>query len=599
MSTTQQNAFCAADDGIEGAWIGIDIGTTNCACAVWDSTRGRPKLLQLQDIARPRKGKIGRIVPSVVSCQNNEKVPVGSSGHGLIGFPALMMLESGDEDALKASVTSVKRMLGISLTNADHKYIEILPYDILEEEDHSLFLSVVPIGSAESIKVTPLEILTSILYSIRLTSAQYLSKFIGKKNMKIPGSSNCISNCVIGVPAHFSKRQRDLVEQACRSAGFGGHVSTCTESSAACMAYGLFVSVPVEKHVLVLDMGGGTSDVTISKLLPGGGFAVVTTAGDNFLGGDDFDQALLVLILGKMNVDLSTLSKENIRKLLLSCRKCKEQLCGNEETKPVDSYEVKWNDVTISVTQDEFNNEITPLVERIRGLVKKAVHRSEVSIDEIILVGGSSRIPLVQRMLHKEFPSVPELCKSLKSEGAVAEGLAIQAAIKSGMIPLSEIKSALMLDTLPHPIGVLLPDRVTYVPILEQDSPLPATGSTSFTLSDVHQAGVTVVVVEDTGDDLECIGEFNFLLRRLNGCDLERLKGKRTVQIGLTLDTSGKLIVSIFDENDPEHIQKKKHISNNVGLQEDSVPSSLIFMCFFLFLLYLGVKLAFHDPELQ
>jgi molecular chaperone DnaK (HSP70) len=624
-----------AADGKEGAWIGIDLGTSNCACAVWDSTRGRPKLLQLRTIARPRKGKVGRIVPSCVLLQS--KSIMGSNS--TVGFPALELLEnsstSGDQDTavLKACVTSIKRLVGATNGSSDQEFIQLLPFDVHEEDDGSLSLSVVPMensATGTTIQVTPLEILTTILTSIRIASDHYLAKYTNKKKLQVPGSSTTTTNCAVGVPAHFGTKQRQLMKQALKLAGFTGHVSTITESTAASMAYGLFVSVPVEKHVLVLDMGGGTTDVTVAKLSPSSSgnaandqsnnFSVVATDGDQRLGGDDMDEAILQLALQRFKKTLSSpLTRQERRQLLIRCRKCKESLCGTEEDKAVDSYKVVWNkENTTIITQADFNITMKPLIDRVQSLIRQMVPRvtgdkNKTSIDEVVLVGGATRVPAVQAMLKIEFPSIPDLCSSLSAEGAVAQGCAIQAAIKSGLVPLSELKSAMMLDALPHAIGVMLPggdddDDANYVPILQKDAQLPAMGYATFTLANIHQPGVTVVAVEDVGADvpLERIGEFNFLLRRLTKDQFQQMKGDgRTVDIGMTMATSGEFTVSIFDENDTEHLRKKQKFQqqNNGGgeigfdeIEDDAVPTILIVACAFLFFVYVGVKLAFHDP---
>ena len=594
--------YSAAGDGKEGAWIGIDLGTTNCACAVWDSTRGRPKLLQLNDIARPRKGKVGRIVPSAVLLGRGDAAISGRI-KATVGFPALQLLEADNVVAVaKACVTSVKRLVGATALKDDADFLRSLPFDIFEEDDESLSLSVIPLDCSKAVRVTPPEVLTTILTSIRLASDQYLARYTHKKNLQVPGSSTYASNCVIGVPAHFGQRQRKTIEQACRHAGFTGHVSTIIESTAASMAYGLFVSVPAVKHILVLDMGGGTTDVTIAKLTPNEEFSVVATEGDKRLGGDDMDDAILQLVAKRLNFSPS---HDERRGLLVACRKCKESLCGTEEDAPVDSYKISWtNDRSTVVSQLDFHEVIKPLVNRARDFIEKIVDRSGAVIDEVVLVGGVTRVPDIQAMLRLVFPLIPEFCSSLNAEGAVAQGAAIQAAIKSGMVPIPELRSAMMLDALPHPIGVLLPDKVSYVPILEKNAQLPARGYATFTLASVQQRGVTVIAVEDIGNSLERIGEFTFLLRRLSNDELQNMNGTRTVDIGMTMEPSGEFVVSIFDENDPEHLRKKQRYQHQQGgeltfeaaISDDNLPTVLVFACAFLLVIYIAAKLAFHNP---
>ena len=594
--------YSAAGDGKEGAWIGIDLGTTNCACAVWDSTRGRPKLLQLNDIARPRKGKVGRIVPSAVLLGRGDAL-ISDRTKATVGFPALELLEAGHDAAVvKACVTSVKRLVGATALQDDTDFLESLPFDIFEEDDESPSLSVIPLDCSKAIQVTPQEILTTILTSIRLAADQYLAKYTRKKNLQVPGSSTFATNCVIGVPAHFGQRQRKTIEKACRLAGFTGHVSTIIESTAASMAYGLFVSVPAVKHILVLDMGGGTTDVTIAKLTPNEEFSVMATQGDKRLGGDDMDDAILQLVAKRLNISPS---HDERRGLLLACRKCKESLCGTDDDAPVDSYKISWtNGRSTVVSQLDFHEVIKPLVDRARDFIEKVVSRSGAAIDEVVLVGGVTRVPDIQTMLQSVFPSIPEFCSSLNAEGAVAQGAAIQAAIKSGMVPIPELRSAMMLDALPHPIGVLLPDKVSYVPILEKYTQLPARGYATFTLASVQQRGVTVIAVEDIGDSLERIGEFTFLLRQLSNDELQTMNGARTVDIGMTIEPSGEFVVSIFDENDPEHLRKKQRYQQQRGgelafddeINDDNLPTILVAACVVLLVLYIAAKLAFHNP---
>ena len=612
---TPSATVTAASNGSEGAWIGIDFGTSNCSCAVWDSTRGRPKMLQLKGLARPRKGKEGRVVPSVVQFMNDDNNS-NKEDECTVGMKALERLEENCEIS-KAFVTSVKRLIGVDASAEDEHFLQSLPFDIIvNTTDGQILLGIQPLGSSALTEVTPLRVVVIILEALREAANQYLRRSIPKKSMRIPGSSPLANNCVIGVPAQFGHSQRQFIQQAARLAGFGGHVSTITESTAASMAYGLFVSTPTTKHAMVVDIGGGTTDITVVRIQPPGGdstFRVVVACGDQRLGGDDMDEALLCAVLHKTNkITLKEISKQQKRSLLLSCRKGKETLCGTDEDPSADACTIQFETSRIDVSQDEFHEAIDPLLNRLRELVRTACQRCSSPIDEVVLVGGATRVPAVRRLLQKEFPQIPELCQSLDPEGAVAQGAAIQAAIKSGLVPLSELKSALMLDALPHTIGVLRGDDKSYTPILLKDAPLPAMGCATFTLADSSQPGVTVVAVEDTGDGvLEEIGEFTFLLRKLK----QQKEGTRQVDIGMTMETSGKFIVSIFDENDPEHVRKKRRYQqrqqgnggelgffDNDIAEDEGVPKVLVIACVALFCMYLVVKIAFNEispPELQ
>jgi len=238
-------------------------------------------------------------------------------------------------------------------------------------------------------------------------------------------------------------------------------------------------------------------------------------------------------------------------------------------------------------------------------------------------------------MLQQKFQK-NELCYSINADAAVAQGAAIQCAIVSGLVPKHELRNAMMLDALPHTIGVLVSSSTSpstcgdgdgdevYVPILERGMALPAMSYASFHLADVRQKGVTIIAVEDVGEDLplQRIGEFNFLLHRLQEDKLQLLgKNGRTIDVGMTVDSDAKFIVSIFDSNDPDDLKKKERYqewkrrqsedneSNNhhlyqLGKKESSSKNFnklaieeviLLISCVMLFCLYVLMRLLFHE----
>ena len=555
-----------------------------------------------------------------------------------------------------------------------------------------------------------------------------------------------------------------------------------TESTAAAMAYGLFVSPTVVvaagdvsgendtsndaaknenennesndatahnitggKRILVFDMGGGTTDVTIALMdsaeindeeettsaiatattTDNVRFHVVATAGDQCLGGDNVDE-LLARYLWKRHCNLSLESSSskkdwkasNHQELIRQCRRAKEELCGNDDSATNESG-TKSNDSTaaaaaeggmestspstiqaitldgkkVELTPQEFDKAIQPLIDRAEHVVDEALssllesHLSSSSlssqniqinqdnvhslIHEVVLVGGSSHIPTLRSMLRRKFPPPipPELCTSISAETAVAQGLAIQAALVSGVVPLWELRNAMMLDVLPHSFGVWvitggyetnngtgapfatgdiiepnkqqrngsrLHNQGHYVPILYKDSPLPAKGSATFTLADRHQSGVTVVAVEQIGpgEVYQCMGVFDFLLFRLPEKESIHSTSNddngRHVEVGMTLETSGQFVVSIFDENDPDHREKRRRYLKEKALKEGVDTSTgagwkydanldrfyeededdgrvacsgteigLVILCSVLFALYVGARMAFNDLEMQ
>ena len=597
------------------------------------------------------------------------------------------------ERLCRAYVTSVKRVLGVTTAQVkkelvdDEQFVKSLPFNIEvvhdeqqddpnddedqdrdanksakrntdEDIDEGVLIRVSPLSdngkdnSSNDLKLGPIQIVSLLLRSIRLEAQQSLQKH----KLNAPGSNdrqvNTVQNCVVGVPAHFGRIQRKAVERACRLAGFDGHVTTITESTAAAIAYGVFVSPKQmctgdgcneddcrdadnqNKTILVFDMGGGTTDVTICEMTPDASrrFKVVATAGDRRLGGDDVDEALAQYVRKEISSSdgISDPSENEHRLLQQKCRAAKEDLCGNgDDPPPAPEVTVEHNDTKIVISQDKFNGIIHAFVSRADALVEEALvayakhlnlRRGRVKLDEVVLVGGSSRVPAVRSMLRKKFSEVPELCYSIKPEAAVSQGAAVQAAILSGCVPLHELRSAMMLDSLPHSLGVFVPAETggdeAYIPILAKDMPLPALNSKPFFLADIEQPGITIVAVEDVGDEfpLQQIGEFTFLLHKLTDEQKAKLGGRRKVEVGFIVDENGKFTVSFFDELDPDHqakkrryLEMKRKAGELTGDSREGYESSInhvktreeLFLSFAIvvvLLLYVAIKLAFATP---
>jgi molecular chaperone DnaK (HSP70) len=718
-----------------GAWIGVDLGTSNCSAAVWDSFRGHPKWMRLGrcDLAnrQQQQHKAGRIVPSVVllltrqaanslhvkqsDCQDVSSIlslpKVGRNENNnenenndivaLVGAAVVTKLEewsrpvsatkshtdtNNNTNAIRdyspaelaaCVVTSVKRVFGMQLlSNVEDAVQEALALKLVQQ-DESVMIEIHPLGAAHSLLVSPVQIAAILLQSIRLAADDYLiPATIRKKSLQIPAQATVttVRNCVVGVPAHYGRRQRALVVAACRAAGWDGHVSTVTESTAAAMAYGLFVSggtsggggsssptdtpsssddkKKMAKTILVFDMGGGTTDVTIAEMTAGDSgsdedqrdFCVVVTEGDPTLGGDGMDAALLHQTLDRVREqDLNTktsataaastmtsikLSHHERRSLLQDCKRAKELVCGDVDggmAKALESYDIHFQGHGISIAQQDLETAIRPCLDQVRALVEKSLQRyavakgldrSEVQMQEVILIGGATRVPAVRQLLREIFPppTPPELCYSLNAMSAVSQGAAIKAAMESKLIPLHELRSAMMLDAVPHAIGVSVVggNNDEFVEILRKDASLPANGYATFQLANAYQAGVTVIAVEDVGENLPFskLGDFTFLLHKLTEKQRRELGDTRSVDIGMTLKENGEFVVSIFDENDPEHVRKKERHQRMNGSQpanklhykpekEEMTMElvSLIVACIILFFVYVAVKLLFQEGD--
>jgi molecular chaperone DnaK (HSP70) len=553
---------------------------------------------------------------------------------------------------------------------------------------------------------------------------------------------HAIQNVVVGVPANYSRAQREIVEKAARLAGFSGsssYVKTLSESTAAIMAYGLFTSSRAHDQVvptstsadetststttagsnskiltaLVFDMGGGTTDVTIASMTRGGTnandndddawtYRVLATEGDLTLGGDDIDEILVQWLLSKVKVASATCadtpsdqsksptdellsssgSSRHQRGLHKACCRAKELLCGNlnKDVEPQESVVVEYGGHRQKLSTTEFESLIqNAIVERCAKVVDNAMASCNSVIDEVVLVGGGSRIPAIRTMLQgKLFPSsspssssignddgagasslhskdenkddnLNMLCTSLNANAAVAHGTAIFGTMESGLVPRHELLSALMLDALPHAIGVLVPstssddaaggadDSDRFIEVLAKDVSLPASSYKTFDLSSMDQKGITIPVVELVGTSrisgpmYEKVGDFSFLLHKLSVEQKERLSlakkqsMTRAVDVGIAVDLDGKITVSFFDWNDPEHLQKRRQYLERHGgkvstaeedgdddddgaaaeaeaqailnLSSDKETTLLVVACFFMLALYIAVKIMFAtDP---
>ena len=582
--------------------------------------------------------KWGRLVPSLVRVSQPPR----------IGAQAVTSDDRNDGTL----ISSVKRLLGRKRAELDPHSESMLCCEITADEKGEILL-MVETTSGTTIQVTPVQVLGMLLRGMREAAETYLQRYAIKKDLDVPGAclpspSYPIRNVVMGVPAHFSKRQTRLVEEAARLGGFDGTVSTCLESTAAAMAYGLTLQeTSKDSTIMVLDMGGGTSDITVARRsaqnadvneeeeedMSSSGYAyqVLVTEGEERLGGDDIDQVLLDYCLQKSGRS-TLLSRDATMKLLQSCRKAKEMLSDIDAPSPSQTLMIPNDDDTlvsgVEIDQGQFEHLLNPWLDKARSLIRRTLVQLErvspgASISEVILVGGTTRIRAIRRVVQDEFFPNVEIGVSLNPMSSVAQGLAIQAALISKQVPVHQLRSALMLDCIPHAIGVLLDNNATsssFVEILQRNTPLPAKGSTTFTLADKFQPGVTMNVVERVGTSpavYEPISRdpFTFLLRRLSNHEYADMTS-RTIEVGMMVDREGCFTVSIFDELDPDQVRKRERYESQRGRimgyhhQEDigtilrtlwqdlhlsSDQSMLIGLLVATLVMYLAVKVGFKN----
>jgi molecular chaperone DnaK (HSP70) len=699
--------------------IGIDFGTTNSAAAVYVRNRGRPKWMRLQTTTTTPSGqKIDRIVPTVLvlishdyyhhhhhhhkmnQTNSNNQSQLHAIWHNVhdlvpnlmaaVGTGALLFLKQlepeNDPDILeRATIRSIKRKLLLSSSNTES----------------NTTIHVTPLGMTSPMTLEMVLGIAMFLRAIKHAADQYLqSRTVKKKQFQLPGQLLPIQYCVIGVPATANLCFRKWIVQAATKAGFVVESNnttaniTLTESTAAAMAYGLTVSssssTMKHKNILVFDMGGGTTDVTIAEQQPQqpdktnpmtaneedkeedeNAWIVQVTHGAN-IGGEDMDQAIAQHVLRTLQANDNDHDSNDDQhmmmhpRLLQACRRAKEELCG--DAYPNTKNRIIWQGRAVEITGKQFETIVQPIVNTAKNIVEQAMDRykelqqskrknsnsnidSTVTIQEVIVIGGGTFVPSIRAMLQEYFRI--ELCTSVHPMSAVAQGCSIAAA--AHVVPRHELRSALMLDTNPHPIGVLTTSTTTpdassssssnkfiynFVEILHRDETLPAAHSARFVLADLHQPGVTVRAVEKIGSENSSepgtitertlakqyndLGEFTFLLHRLT-TQQERIllegDGIRSVEIGMTLKENGEFIVSIFDPLDPEHLRKKEDYIR--AKQQQQPPSTrngdakaeivlgytnenddrwtseqilLILGLIVVSVLYLVAKIAFADP---
>jgi Molecular chaperone len=630
--------FSKKKQHLPGIWIGIDLGTTNSTAAFYSPAKSKAKLIRFRDHLAKRNHKYGRILPSVVSYRDGKVEKIGISSLE----SKIQAQENTEKDQKDAVIlSSVKRIWGMDAKQVqnelktDPTFLQNCPFDVVLHDDNVGL----KIGREKDEIISPIQVAEILLRTIRLEADAYFQReqesavgMISQDTANNEVESVKVRHCIMTVPAHFSRNRRDQMVHAAKQAGFDGYVGTIVESTAAALSYGLFTK-PLKSNdergriIMVFDMGGGTTDVTIAQMVPSENqedpiFKILGTAGERRLGGDDMDLKLAEFV--KHKSDSKSESRKGINyELRMACRTAKEALCGDgKDQLPVSKTRVRLGNDSVVISQEDFNKAIASIVNKASELVEIALEKCQcaaASVDEVILVGGATRTPSIRSMLQSKFRN--ELCHSIDPYAAVAQGAAIQCAIQSELVPKHELRNALMLDALPHPIGVLIENEFgeLYVPILERGMELPAMNYATFRLDHVRQKGVTVIAVEDVDDDLplERIGEFTFLLHRLSEEQYQTLeKGGRTIDVGMTVDKDGKFIVSIFDKNDPEHLVKKakyqqwkrgdenNQLENQVYSLGEKYRESrsltredfrLLIFCISLFVLYVSVKIGFQS----
>ena len=503
--------------------IGIDLGTTNSVVAVMEG--GEAKVITNLEGSR--------ITPSVVAFTEKGEV--------LVGEPAKRQAVTNPHN----TIYSIKRFMGRRHSEVASEE-KIVPYQITGgAEDYVK----VKVGDKE---LTPPEISAKILQKLKEAAESYLGHKVNK--------------AVVTVPAYFNDAQRQATKDAGQIAGLEVE-RIVNEPTAAALAYGL--EKKKDEKIAVFDLGGGTFDVSILEV-DAELVQVLSTNGDTHLGGDDFDEELINFIADKFQADEGVdLRKEPmaLQRLREAAEKAKKELSSSQSTDinlpfiAVDSGNPKH--LQMSISRSEFEKLIDPLVERCRKPVEDALADAGLKasdIDEVVLVGGSTRIPKVQELVKKIFGKEPH--KGVNPDEVVAIGAAIQGAIIAGQ---GEYKDILLLDVTPLSLGIETEGGVM-TKLIERNTTIPFEKKETFSTATDNQTAVTVRVFQGErpmAADNRLLGEFN-----LDGIP-PAPRGLPQIEVTFDIDKNGILSVKATDKASGK--EQSVTIDNSSGLSEEEI----------------------------
>jgi molecular chaperone DnaK len=501
--------------------IGIDLGTTNSVVAVMEGKEAK--------VIPNAEGN--RLTPSVVAFTDKGEV--------LVGEPARRQAVTNPTK----TVYSIKRFMGRRHSEVASEE-KMVPYEVVGgAEDYVK----VKVGNQE---LTPPEISAKILRKLKESAEAYLGHTVNK--------------AVITVPAYFNDAQRQATKDAGQIAGLEV-ARIINEPTAASLAYGL--DKKAHEKICVFDLGGGTFDVSILEVADGV-FRVISTNGDTHLGGDDFDQALINHVADQFKreqgIDLRK-DQMALQRLQEACEKAKKELSSSASTDinlPFITADASGpKHLQMNLTRVDFEKLVDDLIERVRGPVLQALKDAKLSpsdIDEVVLVGGSTRIPKVQAVVKEIFGKDPH--KGVNPDEVVAIGAAIQGGVLSG-----EVQDILLLDVTPLSLGIETLGGVM-TKLVERNTTIPAERKQVFSTADDNQTAVTVRVFQ--GEREMCAD--NRLLSQFN---LEGIppapRGVPQIEVKFDLDANGILSVAAKDLGTGK--EQTVRIEQSSGLSEEEI----------------------------